>query len=170
MLAAPVAAAGGGAEVKLDTYKSVAPKTWKDVPPSSSMRLKQFSVPRASGDSADAEIIIFFFGPGQGGGFEDNVARWKGFFKAPEGKTIDQVAKKETAKYGPIKASILDISGTYLFKAAPMAPTSEERPNHRMIAMMLETPNGPYYLRFVGPAKTIAQNKKDFDAWLKAFK
>jgi hypothetical protein len=170
LAAAAHAAPAGGTEVKLDTFKSVAPKGWKDVPTTSSMRVKQFSIPRAAGDSADAELIIFYFGPGQGGGLEDNVTRWKGFFKAPEGKTIDQVSKREGAKYGPIKASILDIRGTYLYKPMPMAPTSEERPNHRMIAMMLETPNGPYFLRFVGPEKTITQNMKVFEGWLKAFK
>ncbi len=159
-----------GTEVTIDGMKSTAPKSWKDVPTTSSMRYKQFSIPRAAGDAFDGELVIFFFGAGQGGGVDQNVSRWKTMFKPPEGKTVDQISKLESTKFGTIKATVLDIRGTYLFKPVPMAPESEPRPNHRMVAAVLETPNGPYFLRFVGPEKTITQHKKDFDAWLKAFK
>jgi hypothetical protein len=46
----------------------------------------------------------------------------------------------------------------------------EPRPNHRMLAVVMESPKGNYFLKLVGPAKTIEQNKKDFDNWLKTFK
>ena len=42
-----------GTEVQIDGMKSMAPKSWKDVPTSSSMRYKQFSIPRATGDAFD---------------------------------------------------------------------------------------------------------------------
>lgn len=159
-----------GTEVTLDGMKSAAPKTWKEVQTTSSMRYKQFTIPHAPGDTIDAELVIFFFGPGGGGGVDANVTRWKGMFKPPAGQTIDQASKQETTQLGSIKVTILDIHGTYLFKATPMAADSEPRPNHRMIAMVLATPNGPYFLRFVGPEKTIAQHKKDLEGWLRSFK
>ena len=41
---------------------------------------------------------------------------------------------------------------------------------YRMLAAVLETPKGNYYIRLVGPEKTVAAAKKDYVAWLKAFK
>ncbi len=159
-----------GTEVTMDGMKSTAPKGWKDVASTSAMRFKQFTIPKAPGDAYDAELVIFFFGPGQGGGVDQNVARWKTMFKPPEGKTAEQASKVDSTKYGSIKATVLDIHGTYLFKPVPMAPESEPRAGHRMLAAVLETPHGPYFLRFVGPEKTVGQNKKDFETWLKNFK
>jgi hypothetical protein len=160
--------AAGGTVVELGGLKAVAPVAWKEAPASSPMRVKQFTVP---GKGGDAEVVVFFFGQGQGGSVEDNVARWKKQFQPPEGKTIDQVSKMETIRGAGANISLLDISGTYLFKARPMDPSpGEPRPNHRMLAAVLETPKGNYYIRLVGPEKTVAAAKKDYVSWLKAFK
>jgi hypothetical protein len=39
-----------------------------------------------------------------------------------------------------------------------------------MLAVVLETPNGNYYIKLTGPQKTIKESKPGFDAWIKAFK
>lgn len=157
-----------GPVVELGGMKSAAPASWKESPPANSMRLKQFTVP---GKAGDAEIIVFFFGQGQGGSVQGNVDRWKGMFKPPAGKTIDQVSKLDTLKGAKAKTTILDVSGTYLHKASPMGPgPAEERPDHRMLAAVMETPTGAYYIRLVGPAKTVSEQKKAYEGWLKAFK
>jgi hypothetical protein len=160
--------AAGGTVVDLGGLKAVAPAAWKEMPTSSPMRVIQFTVP---GKAGDAEVVVFFFGQGQGGSVEDNVARWKKQFEPPAGKTIDQVSKVETIKGAGGDISLLDISGTYLFKARPMDPSpGEPRPNHRMLAAVLPTPKGNYYIRLVGPEKTVGAAAKDFTSWLKAFK
>jgi hypothetical protein len=154
-----------GTPVVIDGLKSTTPEGWKEVPTSSSMRFKQFEIPRAEGDPADAELIIFFFGAGQGGDAASNVERWKKMFDPVTGNP-----KVENAKIGKVNATILDIRGTYLYKPMPMAPKAEPRPNHRMVAVVFESPQGPYFIRFVGPEKTIDKRKKDFDKWLRGFK
>jgi hypothetical protein len=166
ILAAFLAAAG--VVVDLGGLKSAAPASWKESAPGSPMRVKQFTLP---GKDGEAELAVFFFGQGQGGSTQANLDRWKGQFQAPDGKG-EAPSKTSTIKMASSgTATVLDISGTYLFKAAPMAPGPvEPRPNHRMLAVVLETPQGNYYLKLVGPAKTIEHNKKDFDAWVKAFK
>lgn len=168
LLAAYTAAAG--AVVDLGGLKSAAPAAWKEVPVASSMRLKQFAVP---GKGGDAELVIFFFGKDQGGSTADNMDRWKKQFTPPAGKTIDQVSKVTTLKVAApnAKATILDVSGTYNFKARPMDPgPGEPRPNHRMLASVLETPAGNYYLKLTGPEKTVEKARKDYEGWIKAFK
>jgi hypothetical protein len=172
-----VAAAGPAAvqdkkPVEIDGLKSAVPGTWKEEQTTSNMRVLQYRVPRAEGDAADAEFIVFYFGPGGGGGTEDNIKRWKGMFVAPEGKSIDDVSKVETFKAGNVPVTSLDVQGTYKFKKAPFIPDdkAELRPDYRMIAVIFESPKGPYYLRLVGPAKTVEQNKKAFEEMVKGFK
>jgi hypothetical protein len=160
--------AAAGVNVDLGGLKSTAPASWKEIPVGSPMRVKQFSLP---GKDGDAELAIFFFGQGQGGSTQANLDRWKTQFQAPEGKT-EAPSKTSTLKTSSGgTATELDISGTYLFKARPMdSGPAEPRPNHRMLAVVLETPQGNYYLKLVGPAKTIEHSKKEFEGWVKGFK
>jgi hypothetical protein len=47
----------------------------------------------------------------------------------------------------------------------------EERfPDHRMLYAYFPTDKGLFTVRLVGPAKTVEQNKKGFDEWVKNFK
>jgi hypothetical protein len=158
-----------GIPVTIDGYTSTTPASWRELPPKP-MRFKQFSVPKAAGDQHDGEVVIFFFGPGQGGDAQANFTRWKGMFVPPEGKKIDDVSKIETIKVNGVEATILDVRGSYKWKPSMMSPDEELRPNHRMLSVIFASPQGPYFIRFVGPEKTIEKNKKDFDRWLRGFK
>jgi hypothetical protein len=161
-----------GSVVTLDGLKSQAPADWVEEKTTSQMRYKQFRLPAAQGDKENAELIIFFFGPGGGGSAADNVKRWKGMFEPPAGKKIDDVAKVEKRKVGDVDVTYLDVQGTYLFKAQPFNPNSPTtpRPNYRMLGIVFESKNGPYFMRLVGPANTVGHHKTGFDEWLKNFK
>ena len=49
------------------------PADWVARPPSSAMRKAQYRVP---GEAGDAECVVFYFGPGQGGDAMANAERW----------------------------------------------------------------------------------------------
>jgi hypothetical protein len=163
------AAEGKGAVVDFDGLKSAAPSSWKEEAPSSRMRLGQFRLPAAKGDEHDAEIVIF---KNAGGSARDNVARWKGMFTPPEGKSIDDVSKVEEIKIAGRPATLLDVHGTYLFKQRPFDPADkgEKRPDYRMVGIQFEGPMNLYHIRLVGPAKTVNEYKSGFDEWVKNFK
>jgi hypothetical protein len=163
---------GKGAEVTLDGLKSRAPAGWKMQPPSNKLRAYQFLVPRADGDKEDAELVVFYFGPGGGGTAEDNIKRWKSMFQPPEGKKIDDVSRVEKFKVGDVPVTSLDVHGTYLYKFPPFDPNAKVRKkaDFRRLGVIFESKNGPYFITLTGPAKTIAQQKKGFDEWLKGFK
>src|SRR5271170_4195424 len=93
---------GNGTVVKLDGLSSTAPASWKAGSPTSEMRMYQFVLPKADGDPLDAELIVFFFGKGGGGGIDANVQRWKEKFLPPEGKKIDDVTKVDKFKVGTV--------------------------------------------------------------------
>ncbi|MFL5243840.1 MAG: hypothetical protein ACJ8FY_17195 [Gemmataceae bacterium] len=161
-----------GTAVELDGLKSKAPADWKTEPTTNQMRAYQFKLPNAKDEKANAELIIFYFGPGGGGSAEENVKRWKGMMAPPQGKKIDDVAKVDKFKVGDVAVTYLDVEGTYLAKERPFDPNSkvEKKPDYRMLGVVFESPKGPYFMRVTGPAKTVAEQKKAFDGWLKNFK
>jgi hypothetical protein len=174
----PDAGADAGAQPKkgevleLDGLKSAVPADWKKEQPTSKLRTYQFRLPKAKGSEKDAELVIFYFGPGSGGSVDANLSRWKGQFKAPEGKTIDEVSRLDTFKVGAVEITYLDISGTYLFKNPPFDPNAKVQPlpDYRRLGVIFASENGPYFITVTGDAKTVASHKKAFDDWLKAFK
>jgi hypothetical protein len=161
-----------GEPVSLDGLQSRVPADWKQEETTNRLRAYQFRVPRVKDDKDDAEMVIFYFGPGGGGSAADNVKRWKAMFIPPEGKAIDDVAKVEKMKVGNVDVTYVDVQGTYKFKARPADPSSKEelRPNSRMLGVVFESPKGPYFFRLVGPAKTVTHHKQGFDDWVKGFK
>jgi hypothetical protein len=158
--------------VEIDGLKSAMPAEWKQQEVTSKFRTHHFRIPHVADDKTDAEMVIFFFGAGSGGSADANVKRWKGMFIPPEGKQIEDVAKVENFKVGNVNVTYLDVHGTYKFKERPFDPAAKEelRPDHRMLGVVFDSPNGPYFFRLVGPAKTVEHNKKAFDDWVKGFK
>lgn len=163
---------GKGTVVKLGGVESRTPADWYEEKPTSNMRLYQFRLSPIGDDKDNAEIVVFYFGEGQGGSAADNIKRWKGSFVPPEGKTIENVAKVQKMKVGPTPVTLLDIHGTYSFKFPPFSPSAKTtlRPNYRMLGVIFEAKKGPYFIRMVGPENTVAYYKKGFDEWLKGFK
>jgi hypothetical protein len=157
-------------DVELGGMKSTPPKAWKQEEPSSNMRLTQFKLPKAEGDSEDAELIIFFFKGGSGSA-EDNLKRQLAKFKPSEGKEKVE-AKVDKIKVGKLEAPYQDISGTYLKKDRPFDPAAKsvEKKDFRQLYVILITDSGDFYPTLVGPAKTVEKHKKDFEEFLKNFK
>ena len=159
-------AGGKGTVVTLGELTSTTPADWKSMPVSSKLRLHTFAV-------GDADLAIFFFGEGSGGDVKSNLKRWKDMFQAPEGKTIDDIAKVETFKVGDkAEVTYLDVTGTFLSKNPPFDPNAklERKTNYRRFGVIFATKGGPYFITMTGPAKTLDQHKKGFDEWLKNFK
>lgn len=178
VLAGPAlsSAKADGVVIQFGDLKSKTPAGWKeeDIPEAAQRlgRIHQFKLPKKGEDKDDAELLIFHFGSGSGGDAKANIERWKGMFNPPEGKKIDDVAKTTEMKVGDVPVTYFEVEGTYKFKKAPFDPKAEVtlKPNYKMINAIFDCPKGPYFVRMVGPAKTIDENKKGFDEWLKAFK
>jgi len=155
-----------GDVVELDGLKAAVPADWKKEKPKSNFRYAQFRVPRAEGDDADAELVLF---KGLGGTVKQNVDRWKGQFSPPQGKTIDDVSTVKETKVGGFAATYLDVRGTFR-DSVPGSNKVTIRAGYRMLALQVDGDKNPYHIKLIGPAKTIEKHKKDFDKWLEAFK
>jgi hypothetical protein len=142
-----------------------APSGWKPVATSSSMRVAQFAVPRAAGDTQDAELVLYYFG-GAGGTIEANIDRWVGQMQQPDGRPSSAVAKRQSRTVNGLKVTLVDVPGTYVAEMTPGSPQRHNSPNFHLRAAVIETSNGPYFIKLTGPAKTVAASEKAFEAFL----
>jgi hypothetical protein len=149
------------------TLTFTAPPAWKARPAASSMRVAEFVVPKAPADPEDAELIIYFFGGG-GGSVEANIQRWVGQFQQPSGAAKD--GGRATFNVGNLKVTTVNVSGTYVAELRPGAAERHNKPNFRMRAAVVETPKGPYFVKFTGPAATVKQASAAFDQFLKSLR
>jgi hypothetical protein len=144
---APAAAAG---------IRWTVPQTWTGGK-TSPMRVATYTVPAAKGAEA-GECAVFFFGPGQGGGVSDNVARWgKQFEGAPSPAT------RATVVSG-LKVTRAEVKGAYLAPGGPAMQSTGKRPGYRLLGAIVEAPEGNVFFKLTGPAATIAAAEASFEA------
>jgi len=146
------------------------PKGWVSKTPSSSMRVAEFTLAKAPGDAEDATVTVYFFG-GQGGSVQANLDRWIGQMSQPDGKPSKDVAKTSTVQTATgLKVSVVDVSGTYIAEVTPGSTERLNKPGFRQIAAVVETPDGPYFVKATGPAGSVAKWKESVDAFLRSLR
>ena len=143
-----------------------APSTWQTRPAASTMRVAEFVVPKAPGDSEDAELIVYFFGAAAGGSADANIDRWIGQMQQPDGSASKDKARRDAQTINGLKVSMVDLTGTYVAEVRPGATERYNKPNFRLRAAVVETPRGPYYIKMTGPAKTMDAADADFKKFL----
>jgi hypothetical protein len=139
-----------------------APEGWKNegaLP----MRAATYAVAPAAGDKAGAECAVFYFGSGQGGSIDANLERWKGQFQGPGGKPAAAQIAKRTLR--GLNVTTIDASGEY----SGMPGSSQGAPGYRLLGAIVEGPRGNVFVKFTGPAKTIAANQPKFEQLLASF-
>jgi hypothetical protein len=132
------------------------PAGWQRTPPSSSMRLDQAKVP---GTAGEGDLAVFFFGPGGGGGVEDNLQRWASQVEGGE-------PERASFEANGLKISIIDVGGTLKPSSMGMGPTTDQ-PNSRLIAAVVEGPGGPWFFKFTGPRDTVSAEREKFVGMLR---
>ena len=140
------------------------PEGWTSKPLSSKMRVADFVLPKAAGDPEDATLVVTFFG-GQGGTVQANFDRWLTQVEQPDGRACKDVAKTSVLKTHDLTLSIMDLPGTFVAEKAPGATEHYNKTGFHLRAAVIEGAGGPYFVRLVGPAKTVAK----WDATVQAF-
>jgi hypothetical protein len=127
------------------------PPAWPREAPRSSMRVATYRVPRAEGDTDDAELAVFYFGPGGAGGIDANVQRWTKQFKDVDAASV----KRSDRTISGLAHHVVEVErGTYESGMPGVSPVPRE--GYGMIAVIVEAPTGPYFFKLTGPAKTVA--------------
>ncbi|WP_337173802.1 hypothetical protein [Paludisphaera sp.] len=145
--------------------KLQVPATWEKVGSTSQMRAAQLKVKPAEGDDYPAEMVVFVF-PGGAGGVDDNINRWRNMFKDEDGKAPKMETRKVASKSG--EATRCETSGHYHPSRFPGLPAEPDRPGARLLGAILLTDDAGYFIRMVGPDKTMKGLADDFDAMVKS--
>ena len=165
-IAQPAVAAGESLFAIADGAVSLeAPAAWKRVQPKSGIIETEFAIP-SEGDGPDGGPLP----PGRmtvmgaGGSVEANIERWYGQFAQPDGGNTRDKASTKKLKVAGRDVTLVDIAGTY--KDSPGGPfaggATIERPGYRMLAAIVEGPDGNYFLKFYGPAATVEKHADGF--------
>ncbi len=158
-----------GAGAAIGELKYDPPESWESVPPASRMRKAQYRMP---GDTGDGELTVFYFGPRGGGGTEANIQRWQGQFSGPEGGPVpEEDVTRETLESNGLKVTYLEVSGR--FSPGAMTMGGQPQPpvdNYRLLAAVVETPQGPWFFKAAGPDETMVAHRAGFADFLKTFR
>jgi hypothetical protein len=143
------------------------PAGWIEEERASSMRVAQYKLPRTEGDTEDALLVLYYFGQGQGGTTAANIERWASQMHQADGTKAKRTEESFTAN--GLKVTAVDAGGTYVAETAPGSGTFHNKPGYRLRAAVVETPNGSYFVKLVGPEKTVAHWNEAFMSYLRSF-
>lgn len=145
------------------------PDGWVSESPSSKMRVAQYKLPKADGDAEDGSLVVYYFGPSQGGSVEANIGRWISQMEQPGGASSKDKAKTEALTVNGLKVMTVDVAGTYTAEMSPGSASHYNKPGFRLRGAVVETPKGFYFAKLVGPEKTIGHWDKAFTNYIKSF-
>ncbi|MBK8167201.1 MAG: hypothetical protein IPK64_14770 [bacterium] len=151
--AAPAMQPGTGQAV-LAGVSYAPPAAWQDLGPSN-MRVAQYRLPPVEGDSAPAEVNVFYFGPASGGGVDANLQRWIGQMVLPSGGDPASAAQRSTFAADGMPGHIVTLDGTYKSGGGPMmGGETKMLEGYRLVGVVLEGPEGSLFFKLTGPVAT----------------
>ena len=161
---ATAARAADPATFTVGTFTFKRPPAWKWVAvPPNSMRKAQLRVEGEGGQSAD--VVFFTFGPGQGGGVDQNVARWVGQFEQGNGAAVKPI--EETAEIKGTKVTRVRVDSGTFNSGMPGGPTTPQT-DYGLYGAILESKDGDVFIKLTGPAALVRAAAADFEAMLQS--
>ena len=145
------------------SFTAPIPDTWVAEQPTSSMRLLQYQVPGPSA-AEPAPFVVYFFGAGQGGSVDANIARWQSQFTSADGGPVEPRIERFTV--GDMPVTLVELRGTYA-RSVGMGPGSEARSAQTLLAAVVETNAGSLYVQLHGAADVVEAGRKGFDAFVR---
>jgi hypothetical protein len=152
-------------------YKT--PAGWLEEKPNSNMRVAQYKLPKAEGDGADGELVLYYFGQGQGGSKQANIDRWLNQMEQADGSPSKGKAKIDNTTVNGMPVTTVDVVGKYNGGMASPGATPNAAPldmsNYRMRAAIIETPKGSYFVKLTGPQNTISHWDQAYNDYINSF-
>lgn len=141
------------------------PADWQQEPPASNMRLAQAAIPSPEGsDAGDAQLTVFYFGPGGGGGTDANLDRWVGQVEVDPSTPPKRVV---TDLGSGLRAHWVEVQGTLQPSMMGTGPT-EPTPDSTLLGAVVEGPQGPWFFKATGPTETLDAEREAFFAMLRS--
>lgn len=161
-LGMPSRALHGQQTVELLEWSARAPIGWTVETPTSTMRLAEFRI--GTGEEA-AEVVVYFFGAGQGGSVEANVERWTSQFVDEGGGPVRPLVRPLDGTRFP--TTIVELEGTYTRRVG-MGSDDAGVPGQRLASAVMETPNGSLFIQLHGPVGTVRAQQPALEEFLRS--
>lgn len=148
---------GGGAAPQEGAAGAIdydIPAGWQAEPPANEMRIGQAVIPGAGGPG---NLVVFYFGPGGGGGVQDNIQRWIDQMEPEAGSN----PQPETFDANGFRVTWIDVSGTLKPSMMGTGPSTPQ-PNSRLLGAVVEGPGGPWFFKATGPQATLTAERENF--------
>lgn len=144
--------------VQAGEFKLEIPENWEYKDSTRQFRVGEIKVPAVGGDETAGELVLFTWGPGGGGGVQENVDRWIGQVEE-KGRTLK--VTKAKGKLGDY--TYVELTGTYKKPVGPpFAMMSKTVTDWGVVNLFIESPGGNYSVKFDGPKKTVAASVAAF--------
>jgi len=165
----PPAATAKGTALKLTGLTMTVPEGWvEEKVEASPMGPKAvFKIPTLDPKLDDGAVRITHY-PNMKGKEKDemNIARWLGQVSKPDGQPLTRSdAKITTTELGSVRLTVVDMSGS-----VKMTMRDTAKPDQRMIAAIVDHPQGPHFVVTAGPAASMEKWAAQIDAFLKSAK
>ncbi|MBX3382297.1 MAG: hypothetical protein KF864_02190 [Phycisphaeraceae bacterium] len=127
------------------------PAGWQSVPPANAMRLAEVHVPAPQG--ADPAAICLLTFSRAGGNIEDNITRWAGQVRTPDGAPATPV--RTTIERAGLTITLVEFRGTFMdgMPGSSQPPTAREGWIFR--GAILPTQPMATFIRMTGPAESM---------------
>jgi hypothetical protein len=156
---APAPAQAGAVEAGGLTWSSAAPLVARA--PKSKMRAAEYGL----ANDPEAELSVFYFGEGQGGAVDANIARWLGQLSQADGSDTAQKAKRSERSVGTITVTLIEATGDFAGgMAMPGAPAPTPIRDAMMLGAIASGPKGPVFFKLVGKRASVEAARPAFDA------
>jgi len=148
-----------------------SPEGWIEETVIRPFRRAVFTLPRADSDAEDGQLIVFWFGPCEGGDVMANIERWRSMFHTAEGEPVPPAASRlETFEVDGLSTTVLDVAGYYHDPMMSPLRTGPTETPYRLLGAVVETSEGPWFFKAVGPAPTMAQHYEPFMALVRSIR
>jgi hypothetical protein len=161
----PAAAAAQGTVTLLD-YIAAIPAGWATAPSSSSMRLAQYTIAGRDG-SLGAEVVVYFFGKGQGGNVAANLDRWKEQFSTTDGTAVYEKVTRDST--GAFPVTVAEYRGTYA-RGIGAGDAATAKPGQSLVAAIAETPRGTMFFQLFGATENVTPQRDALVRFVKSLR
>ena len=119
------------------------------------MRAANYTIPGRDGNDA-AQLVVFYFGPTQGGTIEDNIARWRTQFQVTDTGDLPE-PKIDRFEVDSMPVTLVELTGEWMEMG-----TVSFTPDQIFLSAIVEAPIGKVFIRFTGPAATVEANREAY--------
>lgn len=153
-------------ETKAGTGRGIqwaAPVRWPEVGDEDDFRVRTWRLPAISMAGA-GECVLYRF-PG-GGDPQDNLRRWMGQFRGPDGSVESVQAEQAQRVIHGLPAWLVRAQGTYITQGPTMEGPEESFANYGLFGAVVIAEGDPVFTKCVGPFQLIAQESDAILAWV----